>query len=81
VQLGFALSSVNLGSGRPAQSPESLIAQSPESRDIPTAGVCMMCGMRHKYLLRHPVGFGVIASLATADLLKRFLSSNSSSVS
>jgi hypothetical protein len=37
--------------------------------------------MRHKYLLRHPVGFGVVASLATVDLLKRFLSSNSSSVS
>ena len=27
--------------------------------------------MRHKYLLRHPVSFGVIASFATPDLLKQ----------
>jgi hypothetical protein len=32
--------------------------------------------MRHKYLLRHPIGFGVIAGIATADLLKRILLRN-----
>jgi hypothetical protein len=37
--------------------------------------------MRHKYLLQHPVGFGVIASVATMDLLKRFLLWNASSAS
>jgi hypothetical protein len=37
--------------------------------------------MRHKYLLRHPIGLGVIASFATADVLKRFLFWNYSSPS
>jgi hypothetical protein len=37
--------------------------------------------MRHKYLLRYPVGFGVIASVATVDVLKRLLLWNCSSAS
>jgi hypothetical protein len=37
--------------------------------------------MRHKYMLRHPVGFGVVAGFATMDLLTRLLSRNFSSPS
>jgi hypothetical protein len=37
--------------------------------------------MRHRYLLRHPVGFGVVAGFATMELLTRLLSRNLPSAS
>jgi len=30
--------------------------------------------MRHKYLLRHPVGVGIVAGVAAMDVLARVLS-------
>jgi hypothetical protein len=40
-----------------------------------------MLVMRHGYLLRHPVGFGIVASVAAMELLGRFLSRSISSAS
>jgi len=68
------------------------MAQSPEMRDIPIGARSKRpCDsdrrhlnhvlMRHRYLLRHPVGLGILAGVAVMDVLALVLSRNLSSAS